>query len=200
LLIGKIPEAEQTLAQVEIALLPVTMQVIHALATANIAMRRTQANTARIVLARAESLARQAGIPALTAEVEHTVRQLGATTARLIAQGETHSMTLGDVEVLFRSPTFIVDACRHSVWCTGERIELATRPLLFSIARRLAEAWPNDVSRDVLIASAFRLKQSSESLRARLRVEMGRLRKLLLPVAEIHATPGGFISGTTRRK
>jgi hypothetical protein len=71
-------------------------------------------------------------------------------------------------------------------------IALATRPVLFTLARALAEAWPSDATRDHLIAQAFRTRHADESHRARLRVEMGRLRKLLRTVAGVHATPCGF--------
>jgi len=54
------------------------------------------------------------------------------------------------------------------------------------------EAWPGDVSRDVLLARAFGAKHADESHRARLRVEIGRLRRLLRAVARVSATKQGF--------
>ncbi len=33
---------------------------------------------------------------------------------------------------------------------TGTVVSLATRPVLFALARALGEAWPEDVSRDTL--------------------------------------------------
>jgi hypothetical protein len=71
-------------------------------------------------------------------------------------------------------------------------VSLAKRPVLFAIARALGEAWPKDVPRDTLVASAFRLKLADESHRARLRVEIGRLRKVLRPLADVNATKRGF--------
>jgi hypothetical protein len=64
--------------------------------------------------------------------------------------------------------------------------------VLFTIARTLGEAWPQDVPRDVLVAKAFRAKRADESYRARLRVEIGRLRKELRPIADLTATQRGF--------
>jgi len=61
-----------------------------------------------------------------------------------------------------------------------------------TVARTLAEAWPGDARRDTLIERAFRLRQVEESHRARLRVEIGRLRKALRPLARLHATRHGF--------
>jgi hypothetical protein len=71
-------------------------------------------------------------------------------------------------------------------------VSLATRPILFTLVRTLAEAWPDDVPRETLIARAFRLKLSDESHRARLRVEIGRLRAALKPLAGVIATRRGF--------
>ena len=71
-------------------------------------------------------------------------------------------------------------------------ISLETRPVLFALARALAEAWPGDVSRAALLARAFRAKHADESHRARLRVEIARLRKALSVAAGIEATKNGF--------
>jgi hypothetical protein len=64
--------------------------------------------------------------------------------------------------------------------------------VLFTLAQALAEAWPGDVDRNALIASAFRTRDPDETHRARLRVEIGRLRKLAAPLAGIRATERGF--------
>ena len=58
--------------------------------------------------------------------------------------------------------------------------------------RALGEAWPRDVTRDALIARAFRAKRADESHRARLRVEIGRLRRVLRTLADVSATQRGF--------
>jgi DNA-binding transcriptional ArsR family regulator len=86
-----------------------------------------------------------------------------------------------------------VDACRHAVRHAGTTIPLAKRPVLFALARALGEAWPQDVPRDLLVAHAFRLKLADESHRARLRVEIGRLRAELRTLAEVNATKRGFV-------
>jgi len=77
-------------------------------------------------------------------------------------------------------------------------VSLATRPVLFALARALAEAWPGDVSRDMLVARAFGAKRADESHRARLRVEVGRLRRALRPLADISATKRGFTLAARR--
>src|SRR5262249_33676504 len=71
-------------------------------------------------------------------------------------------------------------------------VPLTTRPVLFALARTLAEAWPGDAPRDVLIARAFGSRFTDESHRARLRVEIGRLRAALRQIAEVSATKRGF--------
>lgn len=193
LLIGRLGEAERALAEFDAASLPPALQAVHALTLAGVAMRRTQAGMARTALARAERAARAAGIPALLAEVEHALRMLDAPAARLIGRGEERFLTLDDVEALFTSKTFVVDACRHVVRQAGVTISLASRPVLFALAQALAEAWPDDAPRHALITLAFRTKFADETHRARLRVEIGRLRTALRPLAGIRATEHGFV-------
>jgi hypothetical protein len=192
LLIGRLDEAERTLAKLDLAPLPPALRTVHELVVAGIAMRRIQTKTARAALARAERAARHAGIPALTAEVESTSLVLNTPAARLIARGEQRLLMLDEVEALLASKALVVDACRHIVRDARTVISLAKRPVLFTLARVLGEAWPGDVSRDMLVARAFGLKLADESLRARLRVEVGRLRAVLRALAGVSATKRGF--------
>jgi hypothetical protein len=192
LLIGRLDEAERKLELLDPAPLPPALRAAHELGVAGIAMRRLRTKAARAALARAEHAARAARIPALTAEVESAFRVLHTPAARLIASGEERPLLLEDVEALLASKAFVVDACRYVVRHEGKVIPLAKRPVLFTLARALAEAWPEDAARDALVARAFRLKLADESHRARLRVEMGRLRKVLRPLADVSATPAGF--------
>lgn len=200
LLIGRLDEAERLLGQLDPAPFPPAMQTVHNLAVAGIAMRRLQARIAHAALARAEHAARQAGIPALTAEVDSAGRMLRAPAARLIARGTERPLLLADVEALQTSKALIVDACRFAVRDRSNTVSLASRPVLFALARTLGEAWPQDVSRDKLIATTFRGKHADESHRARLRVEIGRLRALLKPMASIHATADGFVLNPPGKK
>jgi len=192
LLIGRLDEAEHRLAELDPALLPPTLRTTHALAIAGIAMRRIRTKPARAALAQAARAARAAGIPALIAEVESASRLLGTPAARLIARGEEHLLLLDEVEALLASNALVVDSCRYVVRDPRTVISFATRPVLFALARTLAEAWPGDVPRDVLIARAFRAKFTDESHRARLRVEIGRLRSKLRKLANVTATQRGF--------
>jgi len=192
LLFGRIDEAERALADVDSAQLPQALRAVNELVIAGIAMRRLKSKLARAALVRAERAARQARIPALVSEIEGAALLLNAPAARLVASNADRLLKLDEVEALLASKTFVVDACRHAVRYDGEIVPLAKRPVLFALARALAEAWPGDVPRDVLIARVFRLKLADESHRARLRVEMGRLRSKLRPLARINATKQGF--------
>jgi hypothetical protein len=192
LLIGRLDEAEHRLAGLDPTPLPPASRAAHELAVAGIAMRRLQTKAARAALIRAAQAARQADIPALMAEVESASRVLNAPAARLIAHGEERLLLLDEVEALLASPALVVDACRHVVRDAGTLVSLATRPVLFTLARALAEAWPQDATRSALLARAFRAKHADESHRARLRVEVGRLRVALRALADVQATKRGF--------
>ncbi|HSU62659.1 MAG TPA: helix-turn-helix domain-containing protein, partial [Burkholderiales bacterium] len=75
-----------------------------------------------------------------------------------------------------------------------------SRPVLFALARALGEAWPGDVGRDTLVARAFGSKVADESHRARLRVEVGRLRRELRTLADVSATTRGFTLAPRRAR
>ncbi len=192
LLIGRLDEAERRLAELDPAPFPPASRAAHELVVAGIALRRLRTKTARAALARAERAARYAGIPALTAEVESASLVLDTPAARLIAHGEDRLLLLEEVEALLASRALVVDACRHVVRDTRTVVSLARRPVLFALARALGEAWPGDVPRGTLLARAFEAKRVDESHRARLRVEIARLRRVLRMLAGVSATKRGF--------
>lgn len=192
LLIGRLDEAERALEKLDPAPFPPAWRTAYELVAAGIAIRRLRTKAARQALARAELAARHADIPALTAEVESVARVLDTAAARLIAGGEERQLLLDDVEALLASDALVVDACRQVVRHGDRTVSLATRPVLFAIARALGEAWPADVTRVGLLARAFGAKEADESHRARLRVEIGRLRAELRPLADVAATKHGF--------
>lgn len=199
LLIGQLNEAEHVLAGFDGQLLPPVLEAARALAIGGIALRRLEAEPARRAFARAAEAARRASIAGLVAEVEAAARVLEAPAARLVIRGEERPLMLDEVASLLASGAFIVDACRNVVREAGTAVPLATRPVLFALARTLAEAWPTDVSREELLRRAFRAKEADESHRARLRVEIGRLRAALRGIAQISATRRGFALRTHRR-
>jgi hypothetical protein len=193
LLIGCLDEAEQVLAKLDPARLPPPFAAVHELVVAGIAMRRLRASTARAALARAAQAARDARIPALSSEVESAIEVLDAPAARLVERDTERLLMLEDVEAVYASNALVVDACRHVVRDESTVVSLAKRPVLFALARTLGEAWPEDASRESLIARTFRAKVVDESYRGRLRVEVGRLRRALRGIADVRATQRGFM-------
>ncbi|HWI14829.1 MAG TPA: helix-turn-helix domain-containing protein, partial [Burkholderiales bacterium] len=200
LLIGRLDEARKALAALDPEHLPAATRAAYELAAAGVAMRRLRSRVAEAAVVRAARAARDAGIPALQAEVETASRTLTMPAARAVTSGHERPLRLGDVEKLLASKALIVDAFRHAVRRQGAMVSLAKRPVLFALARTLAEAWPGDVSRSTLIERAFRLKRADDSHRARLRVEMGRLRTVLRELASISATPRGFALAPRRAR
>ena len=200
LLIGRLDEAEHALGALDPAPLPPASRAAHELVVAGIAIRRLHTKAARAALARAEHAAREADIPALTAEVESAALVMNTPAARLIAHGEERPLLLEEVEALLASGALVVDACRNVVREAGNVVSLATRPVLFAVARALGEAWPEDVPRSALVARAFRAKHADESHRARLRVEVGRLRAELRTLADVCATSQGFALAPRRAR
>jgi len=216
LLIGRLDEAERKLAALDPLLFPPALRAAHELVVAGVALRRLKGRHARAALVRAGSAARQAGIPALVAEVDSASLALRQPAARVIARGEERLVLLDEVEDLLAANQtadqtteraanqasnhashgtpgpFVVDACRYAICACGTAVSLASRPVLFTLARALGEAWPDDVPREVLVARAFRAKHQDESHRARLRVEIGRLRAALGTLANVSATKRGF--------
>jgi hypothetical protein len=192
LLMGRLIDAEQRLAALDPAGLPRALRAAHELTTAGIAMRRMRAHAARAALARADAHARAAGIAALGAEIEWAARLLDAPAARLATPDGQRDVLLDDIERLMASTALVVDGCRHAVHYLATDIPLARRPVLFALVRTLAEAWPRDATRDTLILAAFRIRHPDDTHRARLRVELGRLRTVLRGTAGVRATPRGF--------
>ncbi len=191
MLMGRLDEAERKLAELDPSPLPPSLRAVHELAVAGLALRRLRAKPAQAALQRA----RQAtSVPALLAEIDAAQLLLTEPAARLVQRGEERLLVLEEVEALLASPTLVIDGCRYRI---GD-LSLARRPVLFTLLRALGEAWPGDLSRDALVARAFRAQRADESHRARLRVEIGRLRAELAPSAGVEATKNGFILQTDR--
>ena len=193
LLIGRLDEAERALERVQERTLPQASRTGYWLVVAGIEMRRIRAAAARDAVERAQQAARATDIPALLAEAERAFRALEAPAAALIVGDGRKLLDLADVEELIASGALVVDACRNVVRAGPILVPLAGRPVLFALARAIAEAWPQDAPRQALVARAFRARDADESHRARLRVEIGRLRRALVPLAGLDATSRGFI-------
>lgn len=193
LLIGRLDEAERVLGSFDAGALPMTSRAGYELVAAGIAMRRIRAKPAHDALDRAESAAEVVGNAALKAEVDRAIRAFEAPAARLVARNGERLLRLDEVEALIASGALVIDVCRKVVRVDKAIVFLASRPVLFTLMRVLAEAWPEDVTREELVVRAFRAREADESHRARLRVEIGRLREAIRPLAEICATEQGFV-------
>lgn len=192
LLLGRLDEAASQLARIDTRSLPPAMLAVAELAAAEIALRSLRTAAAKTALARAHAAAERARVPALLAEVTQARAALDHPAARRFNAGHDDLLRAEEVEALLASGALVVDACRHGLRVDGSWLSLARRPVLFALARALAEAWPGDVDRNILIAREFRTRRPDESHRVRLRVEIGRLRALVASLADIEATASGF--------
>ena len=193
LLLGRLSEAAVALAHLDARGLPPSLRAVAELTAAELALRSLRVGEARMALARAHAAAERAQVPALIAEVTEARTALDRPAARRLNAGGEQALRLDEVSALLASDALVVDACRRGLGAGDQWRPLARRPVLFSLARSLAEAWPGDTSREALIESAFRTKRPDETHRARLRVEIGRLRALVKTLASIEATERGFI-------
>ena len=191
LLLGRLDEAAAALPRLDEQAAP-ALRAVAELTAAELALRALHTEAAEAALARALTAAQHAGQPALQAEVAEARVALQRPAARLVAAGAERPLRLDEVAALRASGALVVDACRHGLGAGDTWLPLARRPLLFVLARALAEAWPGDAPREALIATAFRTRHPDETHRARLRVEIGRLRALVAPLAAVEATARGF--------
>ena len=192
LLLGRLDAADSLLSAFDPTAANSAVQAAHALACTGVAMRRQQGDAARAALNRAVAAAQAAAIPGLLAEVDAAARALREPVARRVLRGGSPLLSIDAVQALLAASALIVDARRLRLQAGATQLPLATRPLLFLLVRALAEAWPDDVPRAALITRAFRVRQGDDTHRARLRVEIGRLRKLLRPLVELQATLRGY--------
>ena len=180
--------------------LPPALRAMADLTLAELALRSLHIASASAALDRAQEAAEQALVPALLAEVAQARAVLDQPAARRVGAGGDQPLRLSDVADLLASGALVVDACRRCVGVGGGPSTadaavwqpLARRPILFALVCALAQAWPGDAEREALIAQAFRTRHPDDTHRARLRVEVGRLRALLRPLARIEATARGF--------
>jgi hypothetical protein len=192
LLLGRIDEAASALAHLDARGLPPSLLAVAELAAAEVALRSLNTASAKAALARAHEAAERSRVPALLAEVAEARAALDRPAARRVRAGHDQPMRLDEVEALLATGALVIDGCRRGLRARETWRPLARRPVLFALARALAEAWPGDVDRNALIERAFGARRPNESHRARLRVEIGRLRALAAPLARIEASERGF--------
>jgi hypothetical protein len=193
LLLGRLDEAADVVVRLDAGGLPPSLAAVAELTAAELALRSLRTGEAHAALARAQEAADRARVPALTAEVAEAQAALDRPAARRVSAGGAQVLRLEEVAAILASDALVVDACRHGLRAGAAWHSLTRRPVLFALARALAEAWPDDIDRQSLIACAFRTRRPDETHRARLRVEIGRLRALIGTLADIDATSRGFV-------
>ena len=193
LLLGRLDQAAAALTRLDTRGLPASLTAVAELTAAELALRSLQIPPARAALTRAQEAADRAGVPALIAEVAEARSALERPAARSFSSGAEKTLRLDEVAALLASGALVVDACRRGLRADDTWLPLTRRPVLLALARALAQAWPADVDRQTLIAYAFNTRRPNESHRARLRVEIGRLRALIAAMARIDATERGFV-------
>ncbi|MFT3923314.1 MAG: helix-turn-helix domain-containing protein [Myxococcales bacterium] len=192
LALGHVGLAQERLAAIEVPSTAHVLRALTELTQTEVAVRRMQPAVARKALAAAGQAALRAQVPTLIAEVRTAKLTLERPVARLVDAGNSEPLALDQVAELLQGPQLVIDACRRCVRRGDLRVSYATRPVLFALVRQLAEASPREVSREALIRAAFGIQRPNDSLRARLRVAVGRVRKQLAEVASLEATPSGF--------
>lgn len=191
-LLGEVERAEGVLGKLVFEATPPRLSALLNLAAADLALKRADSARAEQFLVRAHAAAMRARIAPLLEEIEKTRRELQTPVARLVELGETRQLVLAELMAVWASGKLVVDACRREVRVGQSVVGLVTRPILFELLLALGEAVPGDVARDVLITRVFGARRVNDSHRVRLRVELGRLRKLLGRLVEVRATGGGF--------
>ncbi|MDM0104386.1 helix-turn-helix domain-containing protein [Variovorax sp. J22R24] len=193
LLLGRLDEAGAALSGLDAASLPPALSAVAELSAAELALRSLRTGPAQAALGRAHEAAHRARVPALLAEVAEARATFDRPAARCLSADGEQELRLDEVAALLVSDTLVIDACRRGLHAGNAWLSLARRPVLFVLMRALAEGWPGDVDREALIECAFRTRDPDDTHRARLRVEIGRLRALAKPLAHIEATARGFV-------
>ena len=193
LLLGRLDEATVALSRLDVRGRSPLLTAVAELTHAELALRSLRIGEAQAALERAREAAERAQVPALVAEVSEVRASMDRPAARLLVSGAEEALSVGQVAELQQSGALVVDACRRGIRAGNAWLRLARRPILFVLMRRLAEAWPGDIDREALIASAFRTRRPDETHRARLRVEIGRLRVIIASLTRIEATERGFV-------
>jgi hypothetical protein len=198
-LLGRLGEARSVVAGVLAADLPPDLRAVASLAEAEIATRALAATDARAALLRAHGALEAAPNRLLARELAALEGELSAPVARLERGGAMRDADLFAIEDAARGELFLVDACRRLAIAGRARVPFARRPVLFTLLLELARAAPAAVPRDELAARAFDARRINASHRGRLRVEVGRLRKLLDGLgAEPVATAAGYALASRR--
>ncbi|AKF03003.1 hypothetical protein [Sandaracinus amylolyticus] len=190
---GRLPEARGVVEDVLSREQPADLRAVASLAQAEIAMRALAASESRDALGRARAALDVAPHELLSRALVSLERELSAPVARVVRDGVSSDADLFAIEELSRGEVLLIDGCRRVAIGARLIVRLGRRPVLFALLLELARAWPGGIGRDELAARAFDVRRVNPSHRARLRVEVGRLRKAMLGLAaEPVATKEGY--------
>jgi hypothetical protein len=179
-LLGQLGEARRVIAEVITrGDLEGDLVALASLAEAEVAIRSTLASSAQAALTRARRALQSAPNPLLFRAIAHLENELSRPIARLARRDSEQAIDLFAMETASRGDILLIDTCRRLAIAGRATVHLARRPILFSLLASLGRAWPSSAARDDLAAHAFEAKRINASHRSRLRVEMGRLRKMM---------------------
>ncbi|WP_236517164.1 helix-turn-helix domain-containing protein [Sandaracinus amylolyticus] len=196
---GRLNEARGVVEDVLSREQPADLRAVAWLARAEIAMRALAASESRDALEHARSALEIAPHELLSRALVSLERELSAPVARVVRGGVGSDADLFAIEALSGGEVLLVDACRRVVIGARLIVRLGRRPVLFALLAALARAWPDPIARDELASSAFEVRRVNPSHRARLRVEIGRLRKAMHGLAaEPIATKEGYVLSSQR--
>jgi len=198
-LLGRLGEARRAVDEVLATELAPDLRAVAWLAQAEIAVRSIAATDARDAISHARRALDEAPHHLLARALAALEQELSLPVARILRAGDMHGADLFAIEEVSHGTVLLIDACRRLAVAGRVTIPLARRPVLFALLLALARAWPAPVARDELAARAFALRRVNDSHRARLRVEIGRLRKIMDGLrAEPVATTEGYVLESAR--
>jgi len=190
--LGRPEDAERLLRHAKLAPAAPLERTFAELVRVELAAKRGDPDVLTAALASASAAADRAAIPALVSEVARIRDHYEGPTAVITSRGKARTASFCEVCALGRSADVVIDGGGREVRSSGDCISFARRPVLFELLRILAEAWPEAVSRDLLIKRAFGARRLNESHRIRLRVEVGRLRKFVRRRLAVIAKEPGY--------
>jgi tetratricopeptide (TPR) repeat protein len=193
--LGRPADAERLLRPATFAPVAPLDRTLAELVRVELAAKRGDPDLLKSALASAGAAAERAAIPALVSEVARIRDRYEGPAAVITSRGKARTASFCEVCALGRSAGVVIDGGAREVRSSGDGVPFARRPVLFDVLRVLAEAWPGAVPREALIARVFGARRPNESHRIRLRVEIGRLRKVVRPrLGVVSEGPGYALS------
>jgi hypothetical protein len=186
---GDLARAREVMSAIDLRAASPSARVVVHLARAEASMRELKATEAASAVARARSSAERSKNPVLIAEVERVEASLSEPIAR--AFDEHEPLTLSAVERAL-AKRVVVDGLGRRLRFRDQVVDLRRRPVLYALLAELARALPEGASGERLIRTAFAARAPNESHRARLRVEIGRLRRAIQGHVEVSAVAGAW--------